>query len=127
MYTIHVSHNANLVEVGFRGLLTPEEAIERVRAFADLIANKGLPVGYRLLIDVRNCEIQPQDTIRAIALQITSLPKASRIAVVTESPLARFQIRRVFTQPYARIVGTIEQGRAWTVSGIEPHDVLAIS
>ncbi len=48
------------------------------------------------------------------------MPKAAALAIVTGSSLARMQIKRLFTQPYARIVNTVEEGRAWVLSGTEP-------
>lgn len=76
---------------------------------------------YAMVIDVSECPIQLQEMIKAMGQHMSTMPKARALAVVTGSSLARMQIRRLFTQPYARIVKTVEQGRAWVVSGTEPY------
>jgi hypothetical protein len=75
---------------------------------------------YAMVIDVTDCLIQSQDMIRAMAVHMATMPKARALAVVTSSSLARLQIRRLFTQPYARVAATIAEGRAWLLSGSEP-------
>lgn len=50
--------------------------------------------------------------IRAIGEHMTTMPKARAPAIVTGRPLARMQIKRLFTQPNARIVNRVEEGRA---------------
>ena len=73
-----------------------------------------------MVIDVSDCLIQQQDTPKAFGAHMASMPKARAIAIVTGSSLARMQIRRLFTQPYARIVATVDEGRAWVLYGTEP-------
>jgi hypothetical protein len=75
---------------------------------------------YALVIDVTDCPVQAQEMIRSMGKHMATMPKARALAVVTESALARLQVRRLFSQPYARITATIAEGRAWAVHGIEP-------
>lgn len=75
---------------------------------------------YAMVIDVRDCPIQQQETIRAMGEHMASMPKARALAIVTGRSLAKMQIRRLFTQPYARIVDTVDQGQAWVLRSEEP-------
>lgn len=75
---------------------------------------------YAMVIDVTKCPIQGQDMIRVMGEHMATMPKARALAIVTGSSLARMQVRRLFTQPYARITATVAEGRAWVIDGIEP-------
>ena len=54
---------------------------------------------------------------------MATMPKAKALAVVTGDLLARMEVRRLFTQPYARITATVAEGRAWVIDGTEPQAV----
>lgn len=58
--------------------------------------------------------------IEAMGKHMAAMPKASALAIVVGTALARIQVRRLFAQSYARIVASVEDGRAWVLSGIEP-------
>jgi hypothetical protein len=75
---------------------------------------------YAMVINVSDCPIQLQEMIKSMGAHMATMLKARALAIVTGSSLARMQIKRLFTQPYARIVSTIEEGRAWVLSGTEP-------
>jgi hypothetical protein len=83
------------------------------------VVNKLRP-NYAMVIDVSACNIQAQDMIKAMGEHMAAMPKARAIAIVTGSSLARMQVRRLFTQPYARIVSTQEEALAWVKDGVEP-------
>lgn len=51
---------------------------------------------------------------------MATMPKANALAIVVGSSAARMQVRRLFIQPYARIVATVEDGRDWVIFGTEP-------
>ena len=56
-----------------------------------------------------------------LALEIdTTMPKAAALAIVTGGSLVKMQVRRLFTQPYARVTHTPQAGRAWVLQGVEP-------
>ncbi len=119
MYSIWVDTSHAVVEVTLGGMMTVEETnayiIELKR---QLVLNRMRT--YAMVIDVSACTIQPQDVIEAMRGHMASMPKARALAVVTGSSLARMQVRRLFTQPYARITSTRDDGRSWARSGIEP-------
>jgi hypothetical protein len=75
---------------------------------------------YVMIIDVSACPIQAQDVVTAMGKHMVAMPKARAIAVVTGSSLARMQVRRLFTQPYARITRSVEDARKWVLESIEP-------
>ena len=75
---------------------------------------------YTMVIDVSECPIQSQDMILAMGKHMAEMPKARALAIVTGSSLARMQVRRLFTQPYARVTSTVAEGRAWVIDGVEP-------
>lgn len=119
MYSIVVDRTHSVIEATLTGMLTTNEVaayiVDVKRAF---VMNR--LHGYSMVIDVTGCPIQPQDIIRDMGSHMATMPKAHALAVVVGSSLARMQIRRLFTQPYARIVATVEEGRAWVISGTEP-------
>ncbi|WP_315762184.1 hypothetical protein [Sphingomonas sp. Y38-1Y] len=119
MYEIKVDAARGVVELTLGGMLSVEEVDEYIAALrAAFVANR--LSSYAMLIDVSDCPIQSQSTIAEMQRSMGPMPKARAIALVTGSSLARMQIRRLFTQDYARIVGSREEGLAWVVSGIEP-------
>lgn len=119
MYDIHIDRTHNLVEATLGGMMTIDEVaayiVDLKRAF---VMNK--LHSYSMIVDVTNCPIQQQSMIQAMGSHMATMPKATALAVVVGSSLARMQVRRLFTQPYARIVSTTEEGRAWVLSGTEP-------
>lgn len=120
MFTITVDQAYGVINVALSGMMTVEEAASYVAELKRTFVLNRLH-SYAMIIDVTACPIQQQDMIQAMGTHMASMPKARSLAIVTGSSLARMQIRRLFTQPYARIVATVEEGRAWVYNGQEPH------
>lgn len=119
MYSIQIDKAHSVIEVKLGGLMSLEEVAAYIAELKRAILSDGLN-SYAMVIDVSDCPIQSQDMIKAMGEHMATMPKARALAVVTGSSLARMQIRRLFTQSYARIVATVDDGRAWTIAGIEP-------
>ncbi|WP_106514052.1 hypothetical protein [Allosphingosinicella deserti] len=119
MYRIHVDAARSIVEVTLGGLMSVAEVDTYIADLKQEFIAHGLR-DYAMIIDVCACPIQPQEMIRRMGEHMATMPKARALAVVTGSSLARMQIRRLFTQSYARIVATPADARAWVVSGTEP-------
>ena len=120
MYTIVIDTDRNVVHATLSGLMTLGEAANYVRELQRKFVHYKIHAGYGMIIDVTDCPIQSQDLIKAMGEHMSTMPKAGALAIVTGSSLARMQVRRLFTQSYARIVATVADGRAWAVDGIEP-------
>lgn len=120
MYSIQVDTAHNVVEVRLGGLMPLDEVAAYIFDLKRTIDAHKLGSDYAMVIDVSDCPIQSQDMIKAMGAHMATMPKARSLAIVTGSSLARMQIKRLFTQPYARIVATTDQGRAWVISGTEP-------
>ena len=119
MYRIEVDSQSAVINVTLTGMMTlPEGAAYIAEVRRACVAHRLRD--YAMVIDVRECPIQQQDTIRAMGEHMASMPKARALAIVTGRSLAKMQIRRLFTQSYARIVETLEQGQAGVVRGVEP-------
>jgi len=119
MFDIKIDQAQQLVEVRLDGLMGVDEVTEYINELRrQFIANRLR--SYVMVIDVSAMPIQTQDMIRTMGEHMAGMPKARAIAVATGSSLARMQIRRLFTQSYARITSTVEQGRAWVMDGVEP-------
>lgn len=108
-----------VVEATLGGLMSIEEVAAYTGELRSTLAAYRLD-SFAMVIDVSDFPVQQQEMIRAMGEHMATMPKARALAIVTGSSLARMQIKRLFTQPYARIVSTIEEGRAWVVSGTEP-------
>jgi hypothetical protein len=119
MYRIEVDAANGVVEATLGGLMSTQEVAAYIGELRSTIASCRLD-SYAMVIDVSDCPIQLQEMIKSMGAHMATMPKARALAIVTGSSLARMQIKRLFTQPYARIVSTIEEGRAWVLSGTEP-------
>jgi len=119
MYDIKADTAHDLIEVKLGGLMPLDEVAAYIADLKRTISTHDFS-DYAMIIDVSECPIQSQDMIKAMGAHMATMPKARSLAIVTGSSLARMQIKRLFTQPYARIVASVEDGRAWVVSGTEP-------
>lgn len=119
MYKIRVDQRHCLVEATLGELMTVDEVASYVAELRRQFIAKKLR-SYVMIIDVSACPIQTQDVVTAMGKHMASMPKARAIAVVTGSSLARMQIRRLFTQSYARITESVEEARNWVLLGVEP-------
>jgi len=120
MYKIKVDKLNGLVEVELGGLMPTEEVAAYMHDLKLQFALNGLR-SYSMVIDVSRCPIQSQDMIRAMGEHMAEMPKARALGVVTGSSLARMQVRRLFTQAYARITETVSEAREWVLHGVEPR------
>ena len=118
MYRIEVDAANGVVEATLGGLMSVEEVDAYIDELRSTLAAHRLD-SYAMVIDVSDCPIQLQEMIRSMGAHMATMPKARALAIVTGSSLAKMQIKRLFTQPYARIVDTVEEGRAWVLSGAE--------
>ncbi len=57
--------------------------------------------------------VQPTDAAAAIHRRLGAFHRASRIAIVTSSAIARLQVRRFMTQPYLRIFADALEAFYW--------------
>lgn len=119
MYHIEVDRAAGVISATLAGMMTQDEVALYIAALKRAFVANHLHA-YAMVIDVSDCPIQQQDTVQTMGMHMATMPKARSLAIVTGSSLARMQIRRLFKQPYARIVATVEEGRAWVYEGVEP-------
>jgi hypothetical protein len=119
MYRIDIDTQHDLVEVRLQGMMAVDEVRDYIAELKRQFIAHRLR-SYVLLLDLRDFPIQTQEMLRAMGEHMVSMPKARAIAAVTGSSLARMQVRRLFTQAYARIAATIDEGRAWVLHGTEP-------
>lgn len=119
MYKIEVDGPHGVINVTLTGMMSIDEVAAYIADIRRACVTNRLRE-YAMVIDVRDCPIQQQDMIRAMGEHMALMPKAKALAIVTGRSLAKMQIRRLFTQPYARIVDTVEQGQAWVVRQVEP-------
>ncbi|SOB86720.1 SpoIIAA-like [Sphingomonas guangdongensis] len=120
MYDISIADADRLVVVRLGGLMSVEEVDRYMAELGRTMAAHRLTADYRLIVDVIDCPIQTQAVIDRMREHMAAAPRAAAIAVVTASSLARMQIRRLFQQPYARVVSTLAEARAWVLKGEEP-------
>lgn len=121
MYSIEVERAAQLIEVKLGGLMQAEEVGGYIDDVRRAFVGNGLR-SYVMVIDVSDCPIQTQEMVREMGAHRAAMPKARALAIVTGDSAARMQVRRLFKQPYARIVATVAEGRDWVLRGIEPGE-----
>ena len=120
MYDIAIADAERLVHVRLGGMMSVEEVDTYMAELGRTMVAHRLTADYRLIIDVTECPVQTQAMIDRMRTHMAGAPRAAAIAVVTGSSLAKMQIRRLFQQPYARVVHTLTEARAWVLQGVEP-------
>lgn len=113
MHIVSVFVATATIEVRLSGTMSPAEVDAYMDELRGAIVRHRLGSGYGIIVDVTSCTIQTQEMIRTMGERMVTMPRARAIAIVATSQLARLQIRRLFTQDYARIVSSIEEGRTW--------------
>lgn len=119
MYDIAIDDRLGLVHVTLSGMMSIAEVDGYIAELKKAFVRHRLRE-WSFLLDITNCPIQQQDMLLVMGKHMATMPKARSIGIVTGSSLARMQVRRLFTQPYARITASIEDARAWVVAGTEP-------
>ena len=117
MHRIIISSVHNVAEATLWGFFSVADVKAYDRELQYHFESARLKEGYRMLIDVAGCVIQPQEIIAAFQEHVLSCPKADRIAVVTGSSIIQMQIRRVLTRSDLRIFA--ERSQAWDWLDVE--------
>ena len=113
MYTIDLRTDANLVDIRWSGLFTPDTIAAYARELEHRFVAAGFRPGYRLRIDMSAASVQPRDAAAGIHARLSGFPKASRIAIVTASAITRLQVQRLMHQPYLRVFTDADAALAW--------------
>lgn len=114
-YTVSIDRSRKLLRVSLGGFFSVSDvvALERDKRAALAELNCGRNRHFSL-IDVSECKLQPQDVVAAFQVAIADQRyMARKIAFVTESSLARMQVRRIVRRDDADIFQTIADAEAW--------------
>jgi hypothetical protein len=119
MYDILFRHDINLLDIAWHGLFTGEEVAAYAREVKARFVAEGFSPGYLLRMDMSRSAVQPQEALAAFReyLGEGNFPRASRIAIVTPSAIARLQVKREMTQSYLRIFETAAPALTWLLTG----------
>ena len=114
-YSVSIDRSRSLLRVTLGGFFGVQDVIALESEKRDALArlNCGRNQHYTL-VDVSACKLQPQDVVGAFQVAIAD-PRfmSRRIAFVTESSLARMQVRRIVRRPDADIFETVAEAEAW--------------
>lgn len=115
MYRIQFRHDVNMLDIAWNGLFTHDAVIAYARDVKARFIEEGFQPGYRLRMDMSESAVQPQDALLAFRDNLGEglFPRASRIAIVTRSAIARLQVKREMTQPYLRIFESADEAFIW--------------
>jgi hypothetical protein len=69
--------------------------------------------GYRILIDISDCAVQPQEVTAAFNRHVAAVPRSERVAVVTSSPMIRMQIRRIVGRRDLEVFEGLAEAQEW--------------
>lgn len=120
MYRYRFVKSSNLLDIEWHGLFDAATIAAYGAALrADFAAN-GFEAGYRVVIDMSDSGVQPQEALAGFRTTFADFPRASRIAVVSRSALHRLQIQRELPFSIVRIVANREAALAWALDGREP-------
>jgi len=120
MFQMTVDTDRALVDVLVRGLIAGDEAARYVAELNQAMVALQSASSYVMFFHVVDAPIQPQETVAMMTSQKATMRKARAIAILTGSSPVRMQIRRLFTQPYVRLVESRDEGLAWIFDGIDP-------
>lgn len=120
MYRYRFVKSCNLLDIEWHGLFEADTVAAYDAALRAAFAANSFQAGYRLLIDMLASGVQAQASLQRFRAAFVDWPRASRIAVVTQSALHRLQIQRELPFSIVRIVPTREAALAWAVDGQEP-------
>ncbi len=113
MYRVAFRKELNLLDIEWLAMFEPRTVGDYARKLREQFDVEGFAPGYLLRMDMRRSGVQAQDAVAAFRRHFAGFPVASRIAVVTESALAKMQIRREMTQPYLCIFTRAETALTW--------------
>lgn len=113
MYSIRFRPELNLLDIAWSVQFTPDEVAQYAQHLKARFVAEGFRPGYRLRMDMSDSAVQPQEALAAFQANMSDFPKASRIAIVTPSAIARMQVRRIMTQPYLRIFAEAGPALDW--------------
>ncbi|MCP3735503.1 STAS/SEC14 domain-containing protein [Sphingomonas sp. RP10(2022)] len=113
MYTIAFRPDRDLIDIRWTGLFDGPSVDAYAAELHRRFREEGFAPGYRLLMDMSGCTVQPVEAAAAINRRLGNFPRASRIAIVTTSAITRLQVRRFMTQPYLRIFECAATARDW--------------
>lgn len=116
MYTIRYLPELNLLDITWSGLFTADGMAEYAKDCRACWKREGFKDGYRLRVVLSDGQPLPQDTLTVLAGAFTDFPKSGRTAMVTESAIARLQIRRAMMEPHMQIFETPEAALDWLMA-----------
>lgn len=119
MYDIRFRHDLNLLDIAWHGQFSGTEVEAYARDVKTRFVLEGFMPGYLLRMDMSGSAVQPQEALAAFREHLGDgkFPRASRIAIVTPSHIARMQVRREMTQSYMRIFETADMTMEWLLEG----------
>ncbi|NML09956.1 STAS/SEC14 domain-containing protein [Sphingobium sp. AR-3-1] len=117
MYEINFRKDVNLLDISWHGLFDADDVAAYARDVKARFVAEGFSPGYRLRMDMRRSAVQPQEAVAAFRTHLGEglFPRASRIAIVTASVIAKLQVRREMTQPYMRIFTQADEAFVWLI------------
>ena len=115
MYDIDFRHDINLLDIAWHGLFSSDGVAAYAREVKGRFVREGFSAGYLLRMDMSKSAVQPQDAVAAFRDHLGDgmFPRASRIAIVTSSAIAKLQVRREMTQSYMRVFADPDAALAW--------------
>jgi hypothetical protein len=114
VYTITYRPELKLLDIAWHGVFRPEAVADYAQAVWDRFRQEGLTPGdYKLRMDMSESAVQTQEALGVFREVFKGFPRASRIAIITPSAIAKLQVRREMTQPYLRMFETAEESLAW--------------
>jgi hypothetical protein len=117
-YVIKIDKGRQLLRITMSGFFAGADIRQFVeaknKAIYDLTAGPG---HLHTLVDIREMQIQPQDSVAAFQRVLSDpLAISKRIAFVVSASLARLQIRRAAADREAEYFTSIEAAEAWLMS-----------
>lgn len=121
MYYLTTDPANKMVMLKLVGMLTVEEVAAMYAEEYKAIRDMGCPLGeHVVLADLTECNIQMQDVSAALQSLVQEKGKAKRIAMFTESSIAKMQARRIAINQKAAVFSHKSEALAWLMAANAP-------
>ncbi len=117
MAVISVNREQKIVSViysGFYGVADVRDHADKLRMV--ISREFGKTPHFSIMMDMIDCSVQSQETTSCFQAQLKGFPKAARIAIITESALAKIQMSRLMGYSNLKIFDHKEKALTWLIA-----------
>ena len=118
LFSLDIESRSSLVRASLHGLFEASDVQRYFDAQRELVTKSGCIYGrHRILLDIRDWPVQPQDVVIEFQRQLRAGMVAQRAAILCSSSLLRLQLNRLLEQRQdARVFENSGHAEAWLLA-----------